>query len=141
MSHGVFHRALHRPPVAEAHLGLHGMHVDVDEVGRDHDIEAERRSRTSGHRGAVRLLRRAHDAVIANGAPVDGEEKAPSRRADIAGSLDEAGDVNGAVHVVHRHQAFGERSAPQPGEPALKPCEMPVDKVTAFVLGAEPEAA
>jgi hypothetical protein len=24
-------------------------------------------------------------------------------------------------------------------EPALKPCEMPVDKVTAFVLGAVPE--
>ncbi len=26
--------------------------------------------------------------------------------------------------------------APPSGEPALKPCEMPVDKVTAFVLGA-----
>jgi hypothetical protein len=31
--------------------------------------------------------------------------------------------------------------APPAGEPALRPCEMPVDKVTAFVLGAEPEAA
>ena len=31
--------------------------------------------------------------------------------------------------------------APASGEPALRPCEMPVDKVTAFVLGAEPEAA
>ena len=30
--------------------------------------------------------------------------------------------------------------APPSGPPALKPCEMPVDKVTAFVLGAEPEA-
>ena len=29
--------------------------------------------------------------------------------------------------------------APSSGEPALRPCEMPVDKVTAFVLGAEPE--
>lgn len=29
--------------------------------------------------------------------------------------------------------------APPSGEPALRPCEMPVDKVTAFVLGAEPE--
>jgi hypothetical protein len=26
--------------------------------------------------------------------------------------------------------------APPSGEPALRPCEMPVDKVTAFVLGA-----
>lgn len=31
--------------------------------------------------------------------------------------------------------------APPSGEPALRPCEMPVDKVTAFVLGAEPEVA
>ncbi len=30
---------------------------------------------------------------------------------------------------------------PEHGAAALKPCEMPVDKVTAFVLGAEPEAA
>ena len=29
--------------------------------------------------------------------------------------------------------------APPHGEAALKPCEMPVDKVTAFVLGAMPE--
>jgi hypothetical protein len=29
--------------------------------------------------------------------------------------------------------------APARGDPALRPCEMPVDKVTAFVLGAEPE--
>ncbi len=29
--------------------------------------------------------------------------------------------------------------APSSGDPALKPCEMPVDKVTAFVLGARPE--
>lgn len=26
--------------------------------------------------------------------------------------------------------------APPSGEPALKPCEMPIDKVTAFVMGA-----
>jgi hypothetical protein len=31
--------------------------------------------------------------------------------------------------------------APAHGELALKPCEMPLDKVTAFVLGAELEAA
>jgi hypothetical protein len=31
--------------------------------------------------------------------------------------------------------------APRSGVPALRPCEMPVDKVTAFVLGAVPEAA
>lgn len=30
--------------------------------------------------------------------------------------------------------------APPSGELALRPCEMPIDKVTAFVLGAEPEA-
>ncbi len=30
--------------------------------------------------------------------------------------------------------------APPTGEPTLKPCEMPVDKVTAFILGAQPEA-
>jgi len=30
--------------------------------------------------------------------------------------------------------------APPSGEPALRPCEMPLDKVTSFVLGAEPEA-
>jgi hypothetical protein len=29
--------------------------------------------------------------------------------------------------------------APPSGVPALKPCEMPVDKVTAFVLAAQPE--
>lgn len=29
--------------------------------------------------------------------------------------------------------------APPSGAPTLKPCEMPADKVTAFVLGAEPE--
>ena len=31
--------------------------------------------------------------------------------------------------------------APPSGELALRPCEMPIDKVTAFVLGAEPETA
>lgn len=31
--------------------------------------------------------------------------------------------------------------APPSSPPALKPCEMPVDKVTAFVLGAAPETA
>jgi hypothetical protein len=31
--------------------------------------------------------------------------------------------------------------APEHGDLALKPCEMPIDKVTAFVSGAEPEAA
>ena len=30
--------------------------------------------------------------------------------------------------------------APSSGDPALKPCEMPVDKVTAFVLRARPES-
>ncbi len=30
--------------------------------------------------------------------------------------------------------------APPSGEPALKPCEMPLDKVTAFILGANLEA-
>jgi hypothetical protein len=29
--------------------------------------------------------------------------------------------------------------APPSGDPALKPCEMPLDKVTGFVLGATPE--
>jgi hypothetical protein len=29
--------------------------------------------------------------------------------------------------------------APPSGDPALKPCEMPIDKVTAFVLGARPD--
>ncbi|MEO8756988.1 MAG: hypothetical protein ABI398_04445 [Devosia sp.] len=29
--------------------------------------------------------------------------------------------------------------APPHGDPVLRPCEMPVDKVTAFVLGAVPE--
>jgi hypothetical protein len=29
--------------------------------------------------------------------------------------------------------------APPTGEPTLKPCEMPLDKVTTFVLGAEIE--
>ena len=29
--------------------------------------------------------------------------------------------------------------APPSGEPALRPCEMPLDKVTAFVLGVRPE--
>ena len=29
--------------------------------------------------------------------------------------------------------------APPSGDPALKPCEMPIDKVTAFVLAAVPE--
>jgi hypothetical protein len=29
--------------------------------------------------------------------------------------------------------------APPSGDPTLKPCEMPIDKVTAFVLGARPE--
>jgi hypothetical protein len=31
--------------------------------------------------------------------------------------------------------------APASGDPALRPCEMPLDKVTAFVLGVEPEGA
>lgn len=31
--------------------------------------------------------------------------------------------------------------APPSGAPMLKPCEMPLDKVTAFVLGATPEPA
>ena len=31
--------------------------------------------------------------------------------------------------------------APPSGDPTLRPCEMPLDKVTAFVLRAEPEAA
>ena len=30
-------------------------------------------------------------------------------------------------------------SAPPSGDLALKPCEMPIDKVTAFVLGAQPD--
>lgn len=30
--------------------------------------------------------------------------------------------------------------APPHGEPTLKPCEMPLDKVTAFILGAVPES-
>ena len=30
---------------------------------------------------------------------------------------------------------------PPSGEPTLKPCEMPIDKVTAFVAGAIPETA
>ena len=29
--------------------------------------------------------------------------------------------------------------APSSGEPTLKPCEMPLDKVTAFIAGAIPE--
>lgn len=29
--------------------------------------------------------------------------------------------------------------SPPAGKPTLKPCEMPVDKVTAFVLGAVPD--
>jgi len=29
--------------------------------------------------------------------------------------------------------------APPSGDLALKPCEMPIDKVTAFVLGAQPD--
>ena len=29
--------------------------------------------------------------------------------------------------------------APSTGDPALRPCEMPVDKVTSFVLGARPD--
>ena len=29
--------------------------------------------------------------------------------------------------------------APAVGTPTIKPCEMPLDKVTAFVLGASPE--
>ena len=44
-AHGVLHGALDRPALAEAHLGLRGVHVHVDDVGGDDELEEHRRAR------------------------------------------------------------------------------------------------
>src|SRR5437870_714380 len=102
----MLHCALHYPPIPEAHLGLHRMHIDVDKVRRDHDIETECGTRTRRDRRAIRLLSRAHEAVIANGASVHGEEDAPPRGAHVGGTLDEPRNVNRAVYVIDVHESL-----------------------------------
>ena len=96
------------------------MHVDVDQISGDDDVETERWTRARRNRRAIRLLGCAHDAVIANGAAIHGEEEAAAGRAHVRGTLDQSGHVNGAVDIIDRHETLRERRAPQSGETTLQ---------------------
>ena len=50
--------ALDRPAIAKAHLCLGRMHVDVDHVRGDDDVEEQRRPNAGGNRRSIRRLRR-----------------------------------------------------------------------------------
>ncbi len=102
-----------RPPIAKPHLGLGGVHVHVHRVGRDDDIEEERRPDAGRNRGLVGGFGRANDAVVAYGAAVHGDEHAAAGGADVGGPLHEAGHARRAAHVVHIQQALGVAAAPQ----------------------------
>ena len=54
--------ALDLPAIAKAHLGLGRMHVDVDHVRGDDDVEEERRTHAGGNRRSIRGFGGAHDA-------------------------------------------------------------------------------
>ena len=115
-THRRFDGALDLPAIAKAHLGLRRMHVDVDHVRGDDDVEKQRRTNAGGNRRSIRRFGGAHDSRVANRAPVHREKDAPRRRADVGRPFDEPGHVRRAAHVVDVEQATRERAAVHRGE-------------------------
>ena len=112
--HRGFDDALDLPAIAKAHLGFRGMHVHVDHVRGDDDLEKQRRANAGRNRRAIRRLGRAHETRVAHGALIHRHEHAPSRGADVGRPLDETRDVRRAAHVVDVEQPAGERARRTP---------------------------
>ena len=74
------HEAAHQPRVAEAHLGLRGMHVDVDQLRVAGEEEHRRRVAVAGEQVGVGRAQRAEQQLVAHRAAVD-EEVLRHRRA------------------------------------------------------------
>ena len=113
-AHGVLHGPLDRPPIAEPHLGLRRMHVHIDRIRGEDDVEEQRRTHSRGESSTdTRLPPRARSPASRIGAAVHGQEGAAARGADIRRSLDEPADVDRAAHVVDLDQPVGDGRSPQ----------------------------
>ena len=120
-AHRGLDRALDLPPIAKSNFGLGGMHVHVDRVRGDDDVEKQRRSHAGGNRRPIRCLggaRRVPGRAPRGHSPKGRRGASPCPTSD--GRSTKPGDVRRAAHVVDVEQTFGERAAVDRGEPIAR---------------------
>ena len=111
-AHAFLDGPLDSDTVAEAHLELGGMDVDIHVLGRDLDAEEERRPVAGMNRGAVAGLCRAEEEGILEGPPVHEELRAPSGGLSLTGPLHESLHAKRARGVSDRYQGRRQILAP-----------------------------
>jgi hypothetical protein len=114
--HCFLHCALDGPAVLKAHLGLGGVHIDVDTVAWHHELQQERRTQARGERRAIRAFGGAQQAVVAYRTTIHRDERSPARGADVGRPLDQAAHLGHTANVLHVDQAVARVRAPERGD-------------------------
>jgi hypothetical protein len=120
VAHRLLHHALDADAIAEAHLELGRMDVHIHLLGRDLDVQQQRRAVAGVDGGAVAGLRGPHQERVLERAAIDEELGAAPGGLRIAGALDESGDPERSGGVAHRHQRACELRAPYRRQPILQ---------------------
>ncbi len=118
---GALHRREDAALVAEAHLALGGMHVDVDLDRVERHADDAERVATAGNETAVRLGDRGEQRAVVHATAVDDEHEAGARATVPVRFADGAPDVDvtlgsntdeaGGVGAEHRAQRLVEAAA------------------------------
>src|SRR5437867_8059269 len=113
LPHRLLDHPFHEELVAEAHLELRRMDVDVHRVSRELEEQDERRAVAGRDGRAVPRLPRAQDEGIADGASPHQHVAFASRGLRLRGPLGEAPHLERALAVADGEQRVRELSPPQ----------------------------
>ena len=102
---------MHAPFVAEAHLLLARMHVDIDEFGVEVEMQREDGVATVEHHVAIRLPHGVAGQSIPHRAAVDEEELAVGAAVGMRGQADAAPQPEARHFLVDGHGMLGETVA------------------------------
>jgi hypothetical protein len=93
------------------------VHVDVDQIRRDGELEQERRTHAAGKGRAIRRFGSAYDAMVAHGASIHRDEDPTRPGACVAGSFHQPRDLNRSADAIDLDEPVGDGTAPQGGDP------------------------
>ncbi len=134
----------HQRRLAEAHLGLGRMHVDVDVAGIAGDREGEDRVTVGAHGVGISPAHRAEQQPVPHRAAVDGEVNVARRSAMEGRQPDMAGEREAFAGHVERHGIGAEIGTQHRRQPAQGRCRPGLglggEDQRAAALGAQGEA-
>ncbi len=117
MAGGADDQPAHQCSVAEAHLGLGRVDVDVDQLGRQLEKQRHHGMAVAGEKILIGAAHRALQQAVAHRPAIDEEELPGGGRAMEGRQADIAGEANALARRVDRQRVVGKVAAEDGGQP------------------------